>query len=332
MPNFLGTLSLGFSLLIFAGSALTQPAHFSFGAFGDTPYGHSEIDAMRALVASMGKVAKPRPLTFTIHVGDFKSGAEPCSDELFTARHADFMESAVPLIFVPGDNEWTDCHRPSAGRYSPTERLRKLRQIFFATGQSLGRRKIALTQQPVYTENLRWTQGAVQFVTLNLPGSNNNWLNVQQRTALRGRDNREFLARELANAQWLKAAFAHARQERSAALVLAFQANPDFENDWARAQKPREGSGLRFNNDSRDGYASFKTLLAAEAAAFGKPVLVIHGDTHQFRDDRPVQDAQGKPLANVRRVEVYGSPFLGWVRVDVDPAAADPFTVTGSRW
>ena len=319
-----------FAAILQAAPATHAQPRFSFGAFGDMPYSHHEVQPTRDLIAHMGKPAQA--LAFTMHVGDFKSGSSPCSDEIFAARHADFMASAIPLIFIPGDNDWTDCHRASPGASSPQERLERLRSLFFASGKSQGQRSIGVTQQAAYPENLRWSHGGVMFVTLNLPGSNNNWLGILQRTAVRGRDNREYLARETANTQWLKAAFAQATNARSAALVLAFQANPDFENDWVRAQKPRAGAGLRFNNDTRDGYAAFKTLLASEAAAFGKPVLVIHGDTHNFKNDRPVQDAQGKPVANVRRVEVYGSPFLGWVRVDVDPTSADVFTVTGSRW
>jgi hypothetical protein len=40
-------------------------------------------------------------------------------------------------------------------------------------------------------------------------------------------------------------------------------------------------------------------------------VLVVHGDTHRYRFDAPL------PLENVMRLEVFGSPFLDWVRVTV---------------
>jgi len=38
-----------------------------------------------------------------------------------------FETFEAPLIFVPGDNEWTDCHRQNNGSYDPIERL----EIFF---------------------------------------------------------------------------------------------------------------------------------------------------------------------------------------------------------
>ena len=28
-----------------------------------------------------------------------------------------------PLVYTPGDNEWTDCHRANNGAYNPLERL-----------------------------------------------------------------------------------------------------------------------------------------------------------------------------------------------------------------
>ena len=36
-----------------------------------------------------------------------------------------------PFVFVPGDNEWTDCHRANNGAYDPLERLAFLRASSF---------------------------------------------------------------------------------------------------------------------------------------------------------------------------------------------------------
>jgi hypothetical protein len=35
-------------------------------------------------------------------------------------------------------------------------------------------------------------------------------------------------------------------------------------------------------------------------------VVLIHGDTHIYRDDHPLQ--------GLRRIEVWGSPFVNWLR------------------
>jgi hypothetical protein len=47
-----------------------------------------------------------------------------------------------PLIYTPGDNEWTDCHegRNVAG-LDPLERLAKLRTVFFQGERSLGQKR-----------------------------------------------------------------------------------------------------------------------------------------------------------------------------------------------
>ena len=69
----------------------------------------------------------------------------------------------APFIFTPGDNEWADCS-------GPEERL-AIRRTFFATGQSLGQRRINLARQAApYVENARWTMGNVVFATVNVPG------------------------------------------------------------------------------------------------------------------------------------------------------------------
>jgi hypothetical protein len=39
-------------------------------------------------------------------------------------------------------------------------------------------------------------------------------------------------------------------------------------------------------------------------------VLLVHGDTHTYHDD--------EPLAGLRRLEVWGSPIVSWIRGQVD--------------
>jgi len=64
-------------------------------------------------------------------------------------------------------------------------------------------------------------------------------------------------------------------------LVLLFQANPFL---------------------PRPGYDELRTKLQSLA-----PLLVIHGDTHLYKED--------EPLPGVQRIEVWGSPFVAWTRV-----------------
>jgi len=55
---------------------------------------------------------------------------------------------------------------------------------------------------------------------------------------------------------------------------------------------------------------------------FPGQVLLIHGDSHTQRVDHPLLDRQtGQPLPNFTRLETFGSPDIGWVRVVVDTVA-----------
>ena len=61
--------------------------------------------------------------------------------------------------------------------------------------------------------------------------------------------------------------------------------------------------------------------MLAHTLDFGKPVILIHGDTHRYRVDHPLVDpATHKPVGNFTRIESFGSPFVDWIRVSVDPA------------
>ncbi len=292
-------------LALLAPSQQADAGHFAL--IGDMPYSDGEIEMMRAILQEIGG---DDSIAFVVHDGDIKSGSERCDDERLKARREDFDLSRHPFILIPGDNEWTDCHRASNGGFDPEERLAKLRELFAAGDESLGRRRIKLTRQgdsqpqfAAWRENVRWEFEGVLLVGLNIPGSNNNWKN-------RG-DNREFHARLKANTAWLEAAFAHARTANLRGIMLVIQANPDFEGDEARKAGTRTGF--------RDGYAEFKAQLAHEARAFAKPVVLVHGDTHSYRIDQPLADGAGNTLANVTRVETFGSPGLGWIKVSIDP-------------
>src|SRR5262245_16383293 len=289
-----------------AGAADEAP--FEFVLMGDTPYSRIEEIAFEAMMGEIGR----GDFAFVVHVGDFKSGGSRCSDELFAQRLALFQKSVHPFVFVFGDNEWTDCHQPNAGGYDPVERLGRLRELFAAGDRSLGRRTIGLERQsdnPRWTkfrENVRWTRGGVVFVGLNLPGSHNKLGRTRAGTA-------EYVERNAANLAWMRESFALAAERRAAGgILLAIQADPFFE-------LPRGHRGRR-------GYESFLAALESETVRFGRPVVLVHGDTHVFRIDKPLRDGNGQTVQNFTRVEVFGSPAVSWVRGRVTPGAAALFS------
>jgi len=176
-------------------------ADFTFALLGDTPYGSSE----EASFADMLQEINHSDVAFVVHVGDFKSGLTSCGDAVFAQRHAMFEASRHAFIYIPGDNEWTDCHRLFAGGYDPLERLAALRTRFFNNGASLGQTPLRLSRQsddaaaPRYPEHLRWQHEGVLFVTLNFPGGDNN-----------SRMPQEAAERTAAALAWLQQTFAQA--------------------------------------------------------------------------------------------------------------------------
>ena len=63
--------------------------------------------------------------------------------------------------------------------------------------------------------------------------------------------------------------------------------------------------------------------IAAGAIKLGKPLLFVHGDTHTYRVDKPFITQAGETINNLTRLETYGSPMTGWVKITVnqnDPA------------
>jgi len=161
-----------------AATAHAQPT-FSFVALGDLPYGSAQkaYGPYRSLI---DRINQEDP-AFSVHVGDFKSGSTLCSDEEFANQLDHFQRFKGAVIYTPGDNEWTDCHRSNNGAFDPLERLAVLRQRFFTPGSSLGAKPMPVQNQSKvapafgrYVENVRWLHQGVLFATLHIVGSNNN--------------------------------------------------------------------------------------------------------------------------------------------------------------
>jgi hypothetical protein len=282
---------------------------------------------MRPLIDDMNAA----DIAFSIYDGDLKDGSSKCTDDVFTSSIAMFNGLRKPAIYVPGDNEWTDCHRLNNGGYDNLERLAYLRRIMFARPESFGTETVMLTHQAkpgeAYYENIRFEHGGIIFAGLNIPGSNNNRVhddeectNKSARTpTMCAADNKEYEERDAADIAWMHEAFELARSGKAAGIVLVFQADPGF--DLPETEKKNERKDPAF-----DGYTSFLDKLVEEARSYAGQVLIVHGDTHYFKVDKPLID-QAHPIPNITRLQTFGSPNANWVRVDVDPASRDVFVI-----
>ncbi len=285
-----------------------QAEIWNFGLIGDTPYSAEE----RRQLPLMLQAINHYPMAFIAHVGDFKNGQDRCDDALFIDRQKLFNTSQAPFIFIPGDNEWSDCERLSNGAYDPLERLNKLRMLFWPDNFSLGQKKLTLERQAGnYSEHSRFHIGPVLFVTLNIPGGDNNF-------GLREEPSREFTARNPVVLAWLNDSFALARREKLSGIVLLFQADPHFK---------RFSQGL-----AHRGYQDFLNSLSAETQNFMGQVVAVHGDSHNSRIDHPLRDAQGKKLPNFTRVETFGYPIMGWTRGIIDTDSPTPIRFEANPW
>jgi len=317
---------------------------YTIGLWGDLPY--NDVQALIGvpnLIADMNS----QKLKFTVHDGDLKSGnaiagsATPtsCSNELYAQSLAYLNSLKAPAMFTPGDNDWTDCDRPSNGGYNSLERLDYQRKVFFSTPYSFGKKRL---KQDVQTgapfclsasgnavpcvENRRWIVGNVVYVTLNVQGSCNNLCDTAPNPA-------EYAARNAANIAWMQEAFALAAQRKAAAVMIIAQADPGFDaHSWDAPN--RDPKSLTQIGTDPDGYKDYLLALRAEVTAFRKPVAYVHGDSHFFRVDKPFLDAQGRRLENFTRVETFGNNAANgnndvqWVKVTVDPRSREVFSYT----
>lgn len=279
---------------------------FDVALIGDIPYTAVQEEQTARLFGELDS----EKLAFIAHDGDIKSGSSACTDDVYQRELRRFEASKNPLVYTPGDNEWTDCHRPpnpTPEEADPLNRLDYLRGVFFPNDDSLGRKEIPLQRQSDdYPENARWQRGGVTFATLHTVGSNNNRPTTLSNGSVIGNEE-EYQARNAANLEWLAETFDAAEENDSPAVMLVIQANP-FEEDTAEPS----------------GFSDFKRALEEETIAFGKPVVLVHGDSHTFRIDKPV--ISEKRLLNFTRVETFGSPDVHWIRATVDPRDEEVFS------
>lgn len=322
------------SVMALAGCARSDPAAagapapsgstpFSFALIGDLPYFGLDEPNLGLLFDAIGR----EDSAFIVHVGDFKSSMELCSDALYARRKALLQQSPRPLILVPGDNDWTDCHRSSSGGFDPRERLAAVRSIFFAEPGPLGQshrssragpaghrdpkdrlaargQPLLLERQPQAPENVRWRIGAIQFLTVHVVGSNNG---LDKYPGSRG----EFSVREGLNRAWVSSTLEAARRDRVDALVIAIHGAPDFDPD------------------SRSGFKGFIEQLREISTEFSQPILLLHGDHHEFKVDQPLRDSAGRSIRHLTRVQSFGAPrSQSWVQIRYEPTHPTRFTIT----
>jgi hypothetical protein len=282
----------------------------TLAVIGDTPYGPEQVTRLPVLIARINAEPKVRTV---VHVGDIKNGSTVCSDAYFSFIRGAFETFEDPVVYTPGDNEWTDCHRANNGGYLPTERLAALRRTFFS-GDRPGRRELRQETQADegFPENALWTESRVVFATIHAVGSNNGlapWFGAAETPAQREERLAEVAARTAAGLSWIDVAFDRAEASGAAGVALFMQADT---YTGSAAQQP--------------GFDAIRARIAHRAAAFGRPVLLVQGDSHRYLVDTPIAAAP-----NLTRVVVEGETVDEHLLLHVDPRAAGVFSWTRVR-
>ena len=357
-----------------AAASSSDRGALTLAVYGDAPYGTTPTDNAEFLAtpAFINSINADRRVSLVAHVGDIHSGKQFCTQQYDQSIANLWQQYQDPLVYTPGDNEWSDCHKAAqgGGKYNattgqidyvtdpatgqpvdyaggdPAANLNLVRSLFFPqTGRTLGGGNMhVLSQAQVYdrdhpsdrqfVENVIFERHDTLFVTLNLPGGSNNdadiWYGAPTMSAAQSQ---EIAERTGADLRWLDRAFAQARGDRVGSVVILEQADM-----W----------DLDGNTTAHvTGYEPFVASIASHTTAFGKPVLLINGDSHVYRSDNPLSPSAGctteaagggetgcaseafahpgYDVANFHRIVVHGSTFpLEWLKLTVNPEANYP--------
>src|SRR5437879_1078880 len=188
-----------------------------------------------------------------------------------------------------------------------------------------------------------WEESQVGFVTLNVPGSNNDGLPWKGGSKTvpgnppystdpfvgppflnEAARQQEVAERTAADMRWLEQAFAQAEADGAEAVLIGLQADM-----WDPEALAPGGDGL-------DGYMSIVQRLADLCVHFGRPVLLINGDSHVYEADHPLADPSSatglihgtQAVPNLTRITVQGSTNKPreWLRLTIDPRSPGIFS------
>ncbi|MEI8299735.1 MAG: hypothetical protein WCH32_17180 [Pseudomonadota bacterium] len=315
----LSTILVASIAAIMATAATARPVNFA--VYGDAPYGTSPADKAQVALtpAFVSAVNADSAVSLVLHVGDIHSGKEYCTVNYDTTVYDLWTAYTKPLVYTPGDNEWTDCHKKKegGGAYNattgvidyvvdalgnpvdyasgnPVSNLDLVRSLFFSNpGHTLGADSKVVSQRTHYdrrfagdaafVENVYFMRNDVLVVAVNVPGGSNNdqdvWYGAPTMSAQQAA---EIAVRTGATTRWLDKAFKVAQSEGAKAVIIMTQADMwDLDGNTA---------------GHLTGYEPIIASIASNVAAFAKPVLLFNGDSHLFRSDNPL--VQGAPCVS----------------------------------
>lgn len=270
-----------------------------FISFGDFPHvpEHDVENNLKMLLSSMNN---HDPALF-IHVGDTLGRDEPCTNSMIDLQRKMLNSLDAPVFYTPGDNEWRDCYQKNGENYDNQERLEYIRKTYYSNNKTLGKNALYVENYKSngYPENARIMIANVAFISAHVIGSNNNHDPRSERNT------KEYFTRDSANINWIKESFK--KYDKASAFVVVIHADMYIKGTSILAPH----------------YEKFGMTLYNISNEYKKPVLILYGDTHKFKDFQP--NPINYPF--IYAIENYGNPDLKALMIEVDISKNKPFNV-----
>ena len=122
---------------------------------GDIPYDEDEVALLDSLVEQHNLEGRAAVM---VHVGDIKSQASACDEQVYSSVAAQLSALTVPTLVLVGDNEWNDCPDPDEAW-----------SFWFPTFSAFYG-DLPVETQPGRAENVAWVSSGVLVVAWTMPG------------------------------------------------------------------------------------------------------------------------------------------------------------------
>src|SRR5258706_8921691 len=114
-------LTLALSADAFAGKGTPIGAAsanvLTLAVYGDSPYGTTPTDTAQfeATPAFIESINADPKVDLVMQVGDIHSGKQYCTQAYDQSIYDQWTRYRDPVVYTPGDNEWTDCNKAAEG-------------------------------------------------------------------------------------------------------------------------------------------------------------------------------------------------------------------------
>ena len=285
-----------------AAASAPRAGAYTFAVIGDIPYGADQVARFPGWIQQIN--ADPHVRSWSPTSATSRAARRVCSDEYFATIRHDFDRFADPLVYTPGDNEWTDCHRANNGGLQPARAagarpLGVLRPARPTLGEhrcrsTLAGRPRAIPENVALPPRRRRLRGAARRRQQQRPAAvdraRQHRPTPEQSAEVHGPHGRPTIDE---HARHLRPGARAPRPGRRACMQQADMFDPTVHADRATTS-PRSSRSSRRSSTSRPPSSG--------------PVYLFNGDSHVYNSDQPL---------------AAGSPWLATYGV---PRAADKLT------